>query len=230
MRLTEAHAKLMAFDAGHPGFLLTTHHASRVLGVDEAHASTILRRLAETEHVVMLERGKWTLPHRISPQAVVMTLAHPYDGYLSLWSALHHYGMIDQVPARYYGMTTGRTRVIETPVGEVSLHHVTPKYMGGSAAGFVPDAGGYWIATPEQALVDTAYLRKTKGARFASLPELTLPPRFRVSLIERAIERIASRSHRTFVKRELDLEIARGRRLQKHRDDWIKTDGENIEA
>jgi predicted transcriptional regulator of viral defense system len=223
MRLTEAHAKLMDYDARHPGLLLTTHHATRVLGVNEANASTSLRRLAETEHVVMLERGKWILPHRISPQAVVMTVALPYDGYLSLWSALHHYDMIDQVPARHYGMTTGRTRLIETPAGGVSLHHVTPAYMGaGPTAGFARDAAGYWIATPEQALVDTLYLRKTKGKRFASLPELTLPRRFRISAVEQALARIASSSHRTFVRRELEHEIERARSHGKHRDDWLR--------
>lgn len=222
MRLIEAHAKLMDFDARHLGLLLTTHHVSRVLDVDEGGASTILRRLGQTGHALMLERGKWILPHRISPQAVVMTVALPYDGYLSLWSALHHYDMIDQIPARHYGVTTGRTRLVETPAGEVSLHHVAPAYMGaGPQAGFVRDPAGYWIATPEQALVDTVYLRPTKGERFASLPELTLPRRFRVSHVECALERIASRSRRTFVRREIERELARARRHARHRDDWL---------
>jgi hypothetical protein len=170
----------------------------------------------------MLERGKWILPHRISPQAVVMTVALPYDGYLSLWSALHHYDMIDQVPARLYGVTTGRTRIVTTNAGEVSLHHVTPAYMsGGPEAGFTRDATGYWIATPEQAFVDTLYLRPAKGQRFASLPELELPPRFRVSRVERAIGRIASKSRRTFVAREAEREIERARSHRGRRDAWL---------
>ncbi len=222
MRLTEAHARLTEYDSRHPGTLLTTHHATRVLGVDEGRASTILRRLRETHHVVMLERGKWILPGRISPQAVVMTVAHPYDGYLSLWSALHHHSMIDQIPARHYGVTTGRTRRVETPAGEVSLHRVAPAYMSaGSHVGFVRDAVGYWIATPEQALVDTLYMRPTKGERFVSLPELELPGRFRMSHIERALRRIASPSRRTFVRRELEREIARARRHRQERDAWL---------
>lgn len=91
----------------------------------------------------------------------------------------------------------------------------------GPTAGFARDASGYWIASPEQALVDTLYLRKTKGERFASLPELTLPRRFRISAAERALARIASPSHRTFVRRELERELERARKHAQRRDDWL---------
>lgn len=222
MRLLEALSRLTDYDQRNPGTLWTTRHAALVLEVDEPHASTMLRRLRDSGHVIMLERGKWLLKGRVCPQAIVMTVALPYDGYLSLWSALYHHGMIDQIPARHYGVTIGRTRTVETPVGLVSLHRVTPAYMGaGREAGYARDATGYWIASPEQALVDTIYLRPSKGQRFASLPELELPRRFRKSHVERAIMRIASPSRRTFVRREVEHELERARDHHAHRDDWV---------
>ncbi len=201
MRLTEAHARLR--ETMTPWF--TTSDAAQWLEVPNAAASTILRRLRETRHVVMLARGRWVDPERMTVDALPVALTAPDPAYISLYSALYRHGMIEQVPDVTYALTLAPTRRVETPLGSVSLHQVAPLYFGDSeeVAPFVR------VATPEQALVDTLYLRQARSGLFRALPELTLPRRFSRMKLRRAIGRIRSTSRRSYVEAQLELELAR---------------------
>lgn len=199
MKLTEVHARLR--ETATPWF--TTGSAAEWLGVTNARASTMLRRLRETGHVVQLERGRWVDPERMTPEALPIAITAPDPAYVSLYSALYRHGMIEQVPDVIYAMTLAPTRRVETPLGTVSLHQAAPSYFGESeeVAPFVR------VATPEQALVDTFYLRQARSGLFRALPELTLPPRFSKARVRRAIARIQSSSRRTYVEAQLALEL-----------------------
>lgn len=201
MRLTEAHARLR--ETMTPWF--TTSAAAHWLEVSNAHASTILRRLRETGHVVMLERGRWVDAERMTVDALPIALSAPDPAYISLYSALYRHSMIEQVPDVTYAMTLAPTRRVETPLGTVSLHQVAPLYFGES----VEVAPFVRVATPEQALVDTLYLRQARSGLFRALPELTLPRRFSRTKVRRAIERIRSASRRSYVEAQLEQELAR---------------------
>ena len=60
------------------------------------------------------------------------------------------------------------------------------------------------IATPEKALLDVFYLSAGRGGRFKSLPEVELPPGFRLDVAREWIERIPSARMRTVVERRLE--------------------------
>ena len=106
MRLIDALATLSAMQA--PVF--DTGDAAARLGVDIAHASTVLARLAAARHVVRLRRGVWAFRERVDPLALPEYLTSPFPSYVSLQSALYLHGMIDQVPAVTYAVSLARTR------------------------------------------------------------------------------------------------------------------------
>lgn len=100
-------------------------------GIDIAHASTLLARLAAARHIVSLRRGFWAFPDRITPLALPSYLTFPLPSYVSLQSALYLHGMISQVPNLTYAVSLARSRRFPTPLGTVSIHHVTPAFSFG---------------------------------------------------------------------------------------------------
>lgn len=202
MRLTEAHRKLL--DLGVATF--STNDAVAVLGVNVSYASKILHRLSESKHVIRLARGRWALPERLQPFALPEALTAPAPSYVSLYSALYHHGLIEQIPAVVYAVTLAATRRITTPLGTVSLHHVTPTFFTGF------DTTGkdhVKIATPEKALVDVFYLRPARSRLFRALPELELPPTFSRRRAHSYLKRIGSRSRRQLVAERLERVLQR---------------------
>jgi predicted transcriptional regulator of viral defense system len=177
-----------------------------MLGIDPRHASVILGRLSETEHVMRLSHGRWAFPGRVPPFALPEALTRPLPSYVSLQSALHHHGMIDQIPEVVYAVTLGPTRRIVTPIATVSLHQITPDFFFGFE--YVASAGAD-IATSEKALLDFFYLRPARSRRFRALPELELPRTFSERRARAMLLRIRSDARRALVARLLDDVLAR---------------------
>jgi len=200
VRLIDALATLAAM----PAPVFDTGDAAARLGVDAAHASTVLARLAATRHVVRLRRGVWAFRDRVDPLALPEYLTSPLPSYVSLQSALYLHGMIDQVPAVTYAVSLARTRRYTTPLGTVSIHHVDPGFFFG-----FEDAGssGGRLATPEKALVDFLYLAPARSKLFRALPELELPGRFSPRRARAVVARIGSVRRRAMVSRALDAII-----------------------
>jgi len=203
VRLIDALATLSAMQA--PVF--DTGDAAVHLGVDAAHASTVLARLATARHVVRLRRGVWAFRDRVDPLALPEYLTSPLPSYVSLHSALYLHGMIEQVPAVTYAVSLARTRRFATPLGTVSIHHVDAGFFFG-----FEDAGssGGRLAPPEKALVDFLYLAPARSRLFRALPELELPARFSRRRARAFVARIGSARRRAMVSRALDA-IVRGR-------------------
>lgn len=94
------------------------------------HASQLLGRLAASGHVVRLARGRYALP-TLAPFALPRALSSPSPSYVSFHSALYHHGLIEQVPFVIYAATLAPTRRVETPLGVVSFHQLSPGFFGG---------------------------------------------------------------------------------------------------
>jgi hypothetical protein len=95
--------------------------------------------------------------------------------YVSLQSALSHYGMIPEYVPTTTGVTTGRPGGFETPLGRFQYRHVAKPLFHGFRE--VEIAGGQpvLIASPAKALVDLLYL--TAGSDDAALlRELRVSP------------------------------------------------------
>jgi predicted transcriptional regulator of viral defense system len=182
-----------------------TGDAAARLGIDAAHASTVLARLAAARHLVRLRRGVWAFRDRVDPLALPEYLTSPFPSYVSLQSALYLHGMIEQVPAVTYAVSLARTRRFTTPLGTVSIHHVDPAFFFGFDS--VGSSGGR-LATPEKALIDFLYLAPAKSKLFRALPELELPARFSQRRARAIVARIGSARRRAMVSRLLERVVS----------------------
>jgi predicted transcriptional regulator of viral defense system len=178
-----------------------TGDAAVRLGLSNAHASTVLARLAAARHLVRLRRGIWAFPERVDPLTLPGRLTAPLPSYVSLQSALYFHGMISQVPAVTYAVSLARARRFDTPLGVVSIHHVMPSFFCGFDTS---GRQGALIATPEKALVDFLYLAPARSNLFRALPEVELPRRFRPRLARSMTNRIESTRRRAMVRRSLE--------------------------
>ena len=203
MTLMAALTALASTDA--PVF--TTADAAIRLGLPNAHASTILARLAAAGQVIRLRRGVWARPGGVDTLALPEYLTAPFPAYVSLQSALYLHGMISQVPAVTYAVSLARTRRFVTPLGTVSIHHVRPSFF----FGFEDVGRAGRLAAPEKALVDFLYLTPARSKLFRALPELEWPSRFSASRACAMVRRIESARRRTLVARRLEALLDRRR-------------------
>ena len=177
-----------------------TRDAAALFATTTAATNMILRRLADKGFLVHIARGRWALRDQASVYTLPEHLSAPDPAYVSLQSALYLHGMIEQVPAVTYAVTTGRNRRFPTPMGHVSLHHLPPKLF----FGFELRVGdGAKIATPEKALVDLLYLSPARSRLFAQLPEVEIPKRFDWREVKRILARIPSTRRKTMVEKRL---------------------------
>lgn len=194
MRLVDVHARLLKM--GIPAF--QTSDAAAYLGVEIAHASKLLARLAASDHLARLGRGRWGFKDRIDRYALPEHLTSPYPSYVSLQSALYHHGMISQIPSVLYAVSIARTKTYRTAMGTVSVHHINPAFFfGHQPSGKGPGK----IAPPEKALIDFFYLSPARTHLFRALPELEIPGRFKVNEARKIIRRIRPVRRRNHVSR-----------------------------
>jgi hypothetical protein len=132
---------------------------------------------------------------------VAPLLTAPFPAYVSLQTALYRHGMISQMPAVTYVVSPARTRLIKTPVGVFSVHHLATGFFFGYDR---DETTGAALATPEKALLDFLYLGPARSGWFAALPELDLPPRFSLAKARRIIARIPSEQRRSMLARRFE--------------------------
>lgn len=194
MRLLSVLADLQRLDQS----ILETGDMAAILGVDKAHASKIATRLSEAGHLLALRRGVWAFPGRLDPLGLPERLTAPQPAYVSLQSALYHHGMISQIPASIYAVSLARTRRYATPLGVVSVHHVSPDFFFGYET---VGEKGIRMARPEKALLDVFYLTPARNRLFCTLPEVGKPDGFDMAEARRMIARIPFPARRAMVAR-----------------------------
>jgi predicted transcriptional regulator of viral defense system len=203
MRTTKAHADILRMRRP----VVTTGEVAAWLGLPRYSASRLLLRLSRDGLVVKLRRGLWGIGQRFDPLTIVPALTAPYPSYVSLWSALHYHGMIDQIPRDVYVVSVDRSKRIRTPVATYVVQHLDPALFGG----YEPRNGAR-LATPEKALFDTVYLTRIRGRRRSSLPEIELPQGFDDAKVQHWVERIGSKRLRTLVGERIRDVLARAER------------------
>lgn len=160
-------------------------------------ANKVASRLAKVGLLVHLARGRWALGERVNPLALPQHLAAPYPAYISLQTALFHYGIISQIPQVIYAVTVAKTRRWSTPLGVVSLHQVAPDFFFGYES---TGSDGVQIATPEKALLDFLYLSPGRSRLFSRLPELELPRSFSRKKLRAMMTKVADPRRRRLVE------------------------------
>jgi hypothetical protein len=95
-------------------------------------------------------------------------------------------------------VSPARTRILRTPLGNISIHHVQPSFF----CGYKKISGeGLLMATQEKALIDFLYLHPAKSSLFRALPEIELPENFSIFRARRFIAGIRSKRRRSMVNR-----------------------------
>ena len=192
MRLVDVLARLQRLDQP----VLETGDLAAIVGVGKAHASKMAARLAEAGHLLALRRGVWAFPGRLDPMGLPERLTAPHPAYVSLQSALYHHGMISQIPSSVYAVSLARTRRYTTPLGVVSVHHVSPDFFFGYET---LGEKAIRMARPEKALLDVFYLAPARSRLFCQLPEVEKPRDFDVADARRMIARIPFAARRAMV-------------------------------
>jgi hypothetical protein len=99
--------------------------------------------------------------------------------YVSLQSALAHYGMIPEYVPVTTSVTTGRPEELETPVGRFQFRHVANRLFYGFAETEMAPGQFALLADPYKALVDLLYLTPhSDQAAFLRELRLTRPDGF----------------------------------------------------
>ncbi|MCJ7592830.1 MAG: hypothetical protein MUO51_15905 [Woeseiaceae bacterium] len=176
-----------------PEFVIfTTRDYATAGGTSMSSASRRLDRLSERKALTRLTKGVWanTAHPHFHPLACVPYLLGKEQGYVSFLSALHLHGVLSQIPRTHQVATTGRPRVLESPVGRFEFLRVKPELMR-DGVDWSDTHQPFLIASAEKALLDTLYIATRKSKRFASLPELDLDNGFRRREFERLLKQLA---------------------------------------
>lgn len=129
-----------------------------------------LRRLCESGEVIQVKRGLYIAgpdaeaQHRADPRVVSGLVYGP--SYVSLETALSHYGMIPERVAEINCMTSKRAKVFDTPVGRFRYRPIPERAFAVGVNRESARGGSYLIASPEKALCDrVAQARRLSAQR-----------------------------------------------------------------
>jgi hypothetical protein len=143
-----------------------------------ANVTRQMDRWRKTGRLLQLRRGVYALPEpyvKESPHPFLVANILKRASYVSLQSALAHYGMIPEFVPTTTSVTTGRPETLNTPLGRFQYRHVSMRLFNGFHETELATDQPVLIATPEKALIDLLYL--TPGSDDASfLRELRVSP------------------------------------------------------
>ncbi len=93
------------------GPVVTTGEAAAALRTSLSAASRALTRLEDEGQAQRIRHGLWAIgAQRPDPFSIVSDITRPYPSYVSFVSALHHHGIIDQVPRDIFVASLDRAR------------------------------------------------------------------------------------------------------------------------
>lgn len=153
--------------------VFTTRDYANRGGVSMSAASKSLARFARKGLLTRVTKGIWANTNHpyFHPLSCVPYLLGKEQGYVSFLTALHLHGVVSQIPKTIQIATTGRARVLDSPVARFELFQIKPELMQ-QGIDWSETRLPYLIASAEKALLDTLYLSTRKNRRFARLPEL----------------------------------------------------------
>jgi predicted transcriptional regulator of viral defense system len=120
-----------------------------------------LDRWVKSGRLLRLRRGVYAVapPYRVGaphPFLVAYHLRRP--SYVSLQSALSHYGLIPEFVPVTTSVTTGRPEELDTPLGRFLFRHVKKSAFFGNMQTEISPGQSVFLASPEKALLDLLYL------------------------------------------------------------------------
>ena len=183
--------------------VFTTREAAMLSGTSLSNASKMLKTLEKRGLVLKVSRGIWaeTGNERLSPYSIIPLLLPKNRAYVSFISALHLYGIIEQIPQEITLASTIHTKKIHTKIGTFSIHRIAPSFFDGFD--WYRGNSNFLIAEPEKALVDSLYLSARKKKQFSYFPELYFPKSFSFKKAINWIKKIPDPRIRSSVEKKL---------------------------
>lgn len=153
--------------------------------------------------VLKIYRGIWAevTSKPLSPYEVILYLLSGRRAYVSFVSALHLYGVIEQIPQTITLASLSHSKIIRTQAATFVIHRIAPSFFSGF--GWYKGAGSFLIAEPEKALIDCLYLSTRKKRQFGYFPELHFPKTFSLSKAKRWVRAIPDARIRLAVEKKL---------------------------
>jgi len=190
--------------------VFTTYDITAGSGKSGSAVTQALNYLARQGLIRKIYRGIWIEEgsENVSQYTVIPFLFPRQRAYVSFISALHLYGIIEQIPQVITLASTSHTKIVRTKLGAFSVHQISPGFFDGF--GWYQGKGSFLIAEPEKALVDTLYLSAHKKKQFRHFPELRFPKTFSFKKVKAWIDLIPSGKTRCNVETKLK-EIIRQR-------------------
>ena len=135
-----------------------------------------LSRWVRQGKLIQLRRGLYALAppyQRVQPHPFLIANHLQRPSYVSLQSALAHYGLIPEFTPVTTSVITGRPRRRQTPLGRFEFRHVKKPFWFGFELTSLGQSQSAFVATPEKALLDLIHLQPG-GDALAYLQELRL--------------------------------------------------------
>ncbi|MCM8787258.1 MAG: hypothetical protein NC935_04305 [Candidatus Omnitrophica bacterium] len=184
--------------------IFTTYELSSISGKSSSCVTQALNFLERQGLIFKIYHGIWaqTQDFRLSPYSAISFLFPHQRVYVSFLSALHLYGIIEQIPQIITLASTGHTKKIQTKIATFSLHRIAPSFFDGF--NWYKGEGSFLIAEPEKALVDCLYLSAYKKKQFGYFPELHFPKSFSFRKAKNWVKKIKNSKIATYVEKKLE--------------------------
>ena len=127
------------------------------------------RLLERSGKIIRLKRGLYVADPDESGKPLNKNLIanHIYGpSYISLNTALRHYGLIPEYVYLTQSLTTKHTRRFDTPIGSFEYENCSKEYFPIGVRLETDDGANYMIASPEKALCDLIGYSKAVNLRF----------------------------------------------------------------
>lgn len=176
--------------------VFTTRDISDISQKSSSTVTQSLNYLCRQGVVKKLYRGIWAeiTQRQVSPFMIIPHLYKSGRVYVSFLSALHLYGIIEQIPQTITLAAMSHTRKIRTAVGTFIVHKISPGFFGGFD--WYKGTGNFLIAEPEKALADCLYLFTRKKRQYGYFPELDLKKPFSIKKTKAYIDKIPDKRAR----------------------------------
>lgn len=138
-------------------------HSSLLLAgsVDPVDMGRQLSRWVRSGKLIQFRRGLYALSEqhqKTSPHRFLIANRLKRASYVSMQSALEHYGLIPEYVPSVISVTTGRPETLSTPVGSFIFRHIRTELFREYRTIVIDDRQSVFMAAPEKALLDLLYL------------------------------------------------------------------------
>ena len=172
-----------------------------------------LHRWCERGRIVQLRRGVYMVAEhgqheRTHPFVIANWLRS--GSYVSLQSALAHYGMIPEYVPVVTSVTTGRPETLTNAIGRFQFRHVHRRLFHGFEPVRLSPGHDAFLATPEKALLDLLYLTPdSDDVNALAELRLQLPDRVEADVFWQRMDQATKR----YAVAKLDRAVNRLRRI-----------------